>query len=700
MKNVNLLVPLLIFAPQILAENNVEQDDLFAEETMPVVLSATRLRQSQVETPAAVTIIGREEIKASGARNIVEALRLVPGVNIFYSNGSTPEVSIHGLLTEYSRRLQVLVDGQSVFKPGLSRVLWSHIPINIDEIERIEVIRGPNTSSYGSNAFLGVINIISRHPADGENYAASITTGNHGIIDGYFSYSNSTEDFSYRLSAGYQQDNGFTGERNGVERQDSHDRQYFRADMHFNSGIKNNYRLTLSHSQGTQEIDLLDVYQTEPVHPLKINDSNINFNWEHQLNAKHSISLNTFYADNSYDETWQTCPPAIFLSQELGNLFDHDPIYTDAFVTALASGSNLPTPPSSEAALLAQQVVLRASQLGLSVACGQANQNFDETKWGFEIEDRIEFNEDFRMIAGIGLRNDKIRGDSLFDGEPRNSTWYLFSNFEWQLADKWLLNGGLLYENDDYVDSVVSPRVALNYQANEHSAWRLIAAKGSRTPDFYEQVGHRHYQVVNLTPPVNGQDNFATFYLTPQSGGNLYEETINSYELGYFYNKQNLSLDVKLFHEEVKDAIDGLFALEAFAPLNNVGFTNQGVDLQVKYQINDNNKVWFNYSNLDHDRTAGRSVEHQVATETIATMFQHSFSNRQQFSFAYYNQSMGDGDDFERIDMRYGINFNSYKVNAELDLVIQHRLSKDAFFTSKNVIDDQTIAYIRARFNF
>ncbi|NVJ65996.1 MAG: TonB-dependent receptor plug domain-containing protein, partial [Gammaproteobacteria bacterium] len=381
-KKLVLALPLVTFGQLSQAQTPNESDDFFAEESLPVVLSATRLRQSQLETPAAVTIIDREQIKATGARNVVEVLRQVPGLGLYYSNGSTPEVSIHSLLTEFSRRMQVLVDGQSIFKPGLSRVLWGNLPVNIDEIERIEVVRGPNTSSYGSNAFLGVINIITRLPSDADGHSASILAGNHGIADAYVSFTSQSDSLSYRVSAGYQQDDGFTGSLNGTQRQDANNREYLRADFSYQPNVNNQWRFTLGHSQSEQEIDLLDVYQMDPVHPLDVQDTSLNINWEHRFSENYTFNLNAYYAKSNNRETWRTCPPAFFLTQEMGDLYNLDPAYTQAFVAALVSGMAPPTPPTAEIALVAQQAFIRAGQLGTSVACGNANQDFDEAKWG------------------------------------------------------------------------------------------------------------------------------------------------------------------------------------------------------------------------------------------------------------------------------------------------------------------------------
>lgn len=131
---------------------------------MPTVLSASRLVQPINEVPVAITVIDRELIEASSAVNVAELLRLVPGFQVTYTEGIDAITTYQGFADQLSRRMQVLVDGRPVYNPGISGVIWSALPLTLDEIERIEVVRGANAAAYGSNAFLGTINIITRSP--------------------------------------------------------------------------------------------------------------------------------------------------------------------------------------------------------------------------------------------------------------------------------------------------------------------------------------------------------------------------------------------------------------------------------------------------------------------------------------------------------------------------------------------------------
>jgi iron complex outermembrane receptor protein len=136
-------------------------------------LSASRLSQPINEAPAAVTVIDKQMIKDSGAWDLSEIFRLVPGMYVayhadpYFSADST--VAYHGMVTTTtSDRMQVLIDGRSVYSGLFGGVNWSDLPIVLADIERIEVIRGPDSASYGANSYLGVINIITsmrRNPA-------------------------------------------------------------------------------------------------------------------------------------------------------------------------------------------------------------------------------------------------------------------------------------------------------------------------------------------------------------------------------------------------------------------------------------------------------------------------------------------------------------------------------------------------------
>ena len=124
------------------------------------------------------TVITRDDIRRSGAINLPEALRLAPGVHVARITGTTWAVGIRGFNGIYSNKLLVMVDGRTVYNALLSGTLWSDQLLMLEDIERIEVIRGPGGTMWGANAVSGVINIITRNTKETLGGIAAFTAGN------------------------------------------------------------------------------------------------------------------------------------------------------------------------------------------------------------------------------------------------------------------------------------------------------------------------------------------------------------------------------------------------------------------------------------------------------------------------------------------------------------------------------------------
>jgi iron complex outermembrane receptor protein len=184
-KHLSTLLSLALLAPMAYAAP-VSPDDIDQplEELMSVVVtSASKKEQSLAETAAAAYVITADDISRSGASNIPEALRLAPGVQVSAIGNNKWSVSIRGFADRFANKLLVLVDGRSVYEPLFSGVLWEALDIPLENIARIEVIRGPGASIWGANAVNGVINIITKSPFDIQGGKVSVATGSE--LKGY-----------------------------------------------------------------------------------------------------------------------------------------------------------------------------------------------------------------------------------------------------------------------------------------------------------------------------------------------------------------------------------------------------------------------------------------------------------------------------------------------------------------------------------
>ena len=130
----------------------------------PVTTSATGKPQRASEAPANLEIITAEQIRRSGYDNLPDILRLVPGVDVRRYGFASAAVGIRGYNRSFNPRLLVLVNGQQVYLDDFGRTQWYALPVELDEIRQIEVVKGPNSALYGFNAASGVINIVTYDP--------------------------------------------------------------------------------------------------------------------------------------------------------------------------------------------------------------------------------------------------------------------------------------------------------------------------------------------------------------------------------------------------------------------------------------------------------------------------------------------------------------------------------------------------------
>jgi iron complex outermembrane receptor protein len=142
------------------------------------VTSVSKKAQKTSETAAAVFVISAEDIRRSGALNIPDLLRMVPGLDVAQIDGSQWAISARGFNGQYSNKLLVLIDGRTVYTPVFVGVFWDSQNVPLESIERIEVIRGPGAAVWGSNAVNGVINIITKSAVETQGGTVDAGAGN------------------------------------------------------------------------------------------------------------------------------------------------------------------------------------------------------------------------------------------------------------------------------------------------------------------------------------------------------------------------------------------------------------------------------------------------------------------------------------------------------------------------------------------
>jgi len=230
---VGLLLAMLLAAPAWAQQNTVDLTGKSIEDLMNIeVTSVSKKEEKLARTAAAIFVITAEDIRRSGATNIPDLLRMVPGLDVAEINGSTWAISSRGFNDQISNKLLVLIDGRTVYSPLFNGVYWDAQEVPLEDIERIEVIRGPGAAIWGANAVNGVINIISKTAWDTQGALITGGGGTHDRAFGTAQYGGTLGgDTAYRVDSNNFSQNHYPG-LDGQNGEDGWDvfRAGFRAD--------------------------------------------------------------------------------------------------------------------------------------------------------------------------------------------------------------------------------------------------------------------------------------------------------------------------------------------------------------------------------------------------------------------------------------------------------------------------------------
>jgi iron complex outermembrane recepter protein len=289
-------------------------EDLGNIEVTTVSKGSEELRQ----TPAAVHVITQDDIRRSGATTIPEILRMAPGLSVARIDSTHWSVGVRGFGDQFSKSLLVLINGRSVYTPLFSGVFWAVQDTDLDDIERIEIIRGPGGTIWGANAVTGVINIVTKAARDTKGVRASIATGNldRAVASVRYGGGNGST-FDYRVYG------------KGFDRQPQHhvDNQNFDTLTMGQAGGRADWRDgndTFSIQADAYRGDVgqsvsLGSYDppTQTVHyePLAMAGGNVVGSWSRSLGETHSVQVQGYY-----DRTLLRGPQV----EERRNTFDLD----------------------------------------------------------------------------------------------------------------------------------------------------------------------------------------------------------------------------------------------------------------------------------------------------------------------------------------------------------------------------------------
>ena len=592
----------LLFSPVLLA------DDLFMDgQALPQVLTATRLKQTPAEVPGSMTVLDSELISASGARDISELLRLVPGMMVGNISGNQAAVNYHGTNATEARRMQVLIDGRSVYRAGLATVDWSDMPVAMEDIDRIEVFRGPNTVSYGANALMAVVNIITRHPAESHGTRLKITRGQRGINDFYASQGTGWNGGDLRLSLSGQEDDGFDSDRTGADYRDS--RRLNRFSLAVSHTLNDNQSLDwqVNAKDGSNQRP----YTYRPVFS-GITDSGNNSDvvakdyagsvrWNLDINPEHSLYVQGSAQHWDRQQVWRACDAEVSFSPELTQLWQLNPNYTERLarnITRFTGPGAAPGTPQEMA--LANQVLDQWRNGASQTLCGDIDQSARESRYDLELQDTLSLSDSLRLVSGLNYRYDRASSETYFNGTLDDTTWRAFGQLEWRATEHWLLQGGAMFEDTQLIGSSLTPRFAINYLINPRHGLRAVYSEAIRSPDMFENNVNWSYQVSKLRPSAYGKSS-ARYFVKTRGPGDLDQEHMRSRELGYngYFAEWGLAVDVKLFYDEITGMISEPLRNNQYIASNANSSRFRGTETQLDWRVNTVDRLRFTYAYVE-----------------------------------------------------------------------------------------------------
>ena len=190
-----ILCVVMIVARMAAAQSFPDVTSISLEDLMNLkVTSVSKRAQKLADAPAAIFVITQEDIRRTGSRSVPEALRMAPGIEVARIDENKWAIGSRGFNGRFANKLLVLIDGRTVYTPLFSGVYWNVQDVLIEDVERIEVIRGPGATLWGANAVNGVINIITKSAQSTQSLLMTAEAGNEETVLGGVRYGDTFKD--------------------------------------------------------------------------------------------------------------------------------------------------------------------------------------------------------------------------------------------------------------------------------------------------------------------------------------------------------------------------------------------------------------------------------------------------------------------------------------------------------------------------
>ncbi len=649
-----------------------EEGLLFGDEEFVSIATGQRERISQA--PAVASVITAEEIRALGATDINDVLETVPGVHVSRSSSGSynPIFSMRGIHSDFNSQVLLLINGipiTNTFVGDRSQV-WGGMPV--ENIARIEVIRGPGSAVYGADAYSGVINIITKTSATIDGTETGVRAGSFNTYHAWLLHGGQIGNWDLAFAMEL-------GTTDGQDETVDADLQTFFDSLFATSASlapgpvnvgadSTDFRLDLSREkwrfrlgyQGRRDVGT-GAGVAQALDTVGKGDSD-------------RINADVTFHDAQFDENWDlTVQASIFDTSAESDLV----LFPPGTVLPIGSDGNIGTPGGGIVAFPDglhgnPYVYEQHFRLGADAFFhGFENHDIRIGAGGTHVE--LEANETKNFGPGVidgtegvvdGTLTDVTGTDFIFIRPEKRRVSYAFVQDEWALAADWKLTTGIRY--DDYSDfgDTVNPRLALVWNTDYNLTTKLLYGQAFRAPSFVEQF--------NINNPV------------VLGNPDLNPEEIDTIELACDYTSSsgNVRTTLSLFNYEMTDVIRFIPDMSvAGLTAQNIGSQDgQGVELETRIDISDKTSLLMNYSFQNaEDKATGLDVPNAPGKEFYVRI-DHSITSGFKVDMQINNvadrkRAPGDlrpaVDDYTRIDgtLRYSAGKDG---NAEFALILKN----------------------------
>ncbi|MEM6484551.1 MAG: TonB-dependent receptor [Pseudomonadota bacterium] len=649
--------------------------------TSATFITPARMASSILDSPNSVTSLDTTTLLKLGITDMVDALRLVPGMMVSESHASDVSVGYHGANVNIPRRSEVLYNSNRLYRPGYAGAHWARLPVDIQDLNFIEVVRG-SSPEYGSNAMTSTVNLIQDSAA---------TRGAYG-----FTRLGDADTRDVFLKTGYQLGNAQLGLRvlrrqnDGFDGVVGSDRPY--TNDLITSSVMVNVELPLNNqwlldvaasyadsayqfpgfeqlpSSGSTEDLALEGFQPSPdVDEVSSFISSKVHGQVRLAETEHEITLGLNYSHFSRDQSISTCGPNFSYDPRLAELDalpsislsqDDFPLALRALATGIfelnASYIQTPSPEEVQAVADLGPYLQSIGFAMLDTRCGATDQDLDEDRFEFngvivsDLSDRLE------NSLGLTVTHNRVSARTYLGGTVTQDSVQLTDTLRYRWNDRLVTSATVAFETAENVDTsdALSYRAAINYELAPGWVVRLTQSRAERLPDVYETDRDWTFRFQYLPGETDhlGRTQ-GTLLRRAMSPDNLASERLDSTELTLAYSVfDHATADVKVFYEDFTGLISEPFNFFDFRLTNNGELTNRGVEFGLRFNT-ESGIDWgasYTYMNSDSDTPFETSLRKRHSGSLWGIF---PVAKNTDFAAVYYGASTVGQSSYDRFDL-------------------------------------------------